>query len=74
MSSHETDLCYFCKKGNFIDRTEDIAFHQWTEKGYVSCRVTVPVGVCDACGAKNWNEQTEALIEAAVRKAYDDLP
>ena len=75
MSKNEnSELCYFCKKGRFADQTDELAFQQWTDKGYVSCRVTVPVGVCDACGAKNWNEQTEAMIEEAVRQAYDKLP
>ena len=65
------DICFFCKKGKFVVRTEEIAFHQWTDKGYVFCRVPLSIGVCDRCGSRNWNEETEALIEEAVRKEYD---
>ncbi len=67
-------ICYFCKKGRFLKQTEGIAFHQWTNKGYVYCRVEVPMRVCDRCGSRDWDEETEALIEEAVRREYDKLP
>jgi len=56
------------------ERVDEIAFHQWTDKGYVFCRLTVPLGVCDTCGSRNWNEDVEAAIEEAVRREYDKLP
>jgi hypothetical protein len=65
------DTCFFCKKGKFVIRTEEIAFHQWTDKGYVFCRIPLSIGVCDRCGSRNWNDETEALIDEAVRKEYD---
>jgi hypothetical protein len=68
------EICYFCKKGKLVRRTEDIAFHQWTDKGYVFCRVKGTLGVCDRCGSRDWNDDTEARIEAAVRREYDKLP
>ena len=53
---------------------QEIAFHQWTNKGYVFCRLSVPMGVCDSCDAKVWDEETEAVIEEAVKREYDKLP
>jgi len=67
-------VCHFCKKGKFIKRTEEIAFHQATDKGDVHCRITVSLDVCDQCGSRNWDTRTEALIEEAVRREYDKLP
>jgi hypothetical protein len=75
MSNNENgEVCYFCKKGKFVRRTEKIAFHQWTDKGYIFCRVSTAVGVCDRCGSRHWTDDMEALIEAAVRREYDKLP
>jgi hypothetical protein len=68
------ERCPFCKKGQLRERVDEIAFHQWTDKGYVFCRLTVPLGVCDTCGSRNWNEDVEAAIEEAVRREYDKLP
>lgn len=74
MSNGNGDICYFCKKGEFVKRTEQMTFHQWTDKGYVYCRVSVPLRVCDRCGSRDWTEETEALIDEAVRREYDKLP
>jgi hypothetical protein len=68
------ETCPFCKKGSFRERAEEIAFHQWTDKGYIFCRVTVTLGVCDNCGWRNWNDDIEALINETVRREYDKLP
>jgi hypothetical protein len=65
--------CYFCKKGRFIEKDQDIAFKQWTDKGYVYCNVKLRVGVCDCCDAKDWNAQSEAIIREAVRRERDKL-
>jgi hypothetical protein len=73
-NSDDEESCYFCKKGKFIRRTEEIAFHQWTDKGYIFCRVSVSLGVCDQCGSRDWNDDTEAQVDEAVRQQYDKLP
>jgi hypothetical protein len=52
----------------------EIAFHQWTAKGNVSCRVTIPVAICAECGAGSWDEAAEATIEEAVKREVDKLP
>jgi hypothetical protein len=66
--------CFFCKAGRFVKSVRQIAFHQWTDKGYIFCRAEVPVGVCDRCGSWDWNEEAEAIIEKGVRQEYDRLP
>jgi hypothetical protein len=70
----DAEQCHFCKRGYFRERPEEIAFHQWTNKGYVLCRVTVTLAVCDHCGSRNWSEDIEALLDEAVRQGYDKLP
>jgi hypothetical protein len=69
----EPELCPRCKRGRVRARLEEIAFQQSTDKGYVQCRTTIAMGVCDACGAKSWDAAAEAAIEEAVRQAYDRL-
>jgi hypothetical protein len=65
--------CDFCKVGSIIKSDQRIVFRQRTDKGYVICRATVPMGVCDNCGSKNWDDDAEAIIEEAVRREYDKL-
>jgi hypothetical protein len=68
------ERCDFCKIGHVVRRNQPISFHQWTDKGYVFCNATIPVGICDRCRAEHWDEVAEAMIEDAVRKEYDKLP
>jgi hypothetical protein len=68
------DVCELCHRGRKIKRDEELLFHQQTDRGDVSCRVTIPISTCDHCGAKSWDEAAEAMLEAAVRKACDRLP
>jgi hypothetical protein len=72
--NNNEDACYFCKTGKFIRRREELAFHQWTDKGYVYCRVSGVVGVCDRCGSRDWSEDMETLIKKTVQSEYDKLP
>jgi hypothetical protein len=65
--------CDFCKSGHVTRHHRGIAFRQWTDRGYVSCRVTIPLGVCDHCGSKHWTEDAEAITEDAVRREYAKL-
>ena len=68
------DGCALCHRGKIIRNLEEIAFHQWTDKGKVSCRVTIPIGICDNCGARIWDKETELTVEQAVKREYDKLP
>ena len=70
----DPERCDFCKIGHVVRRNQRISFHQWTDKGYVFCNATIPVGICDRCRAEHWDEGAEAMIEEAVRKEYDKLP
>lgn len=74
MLDHSAWHCDFCKHGHVGWHHQQIAFRQWTNKGYVSCRVTIPLGVCDCCRSPHWNEAAEAIVEDAVQRAYEKLP
>ena len=65
--------CDFCKKGRLIWRTEEMAFRQWSDKGYVRCHVTIGVGVCDHCGSKTLETDSDEIFDAAFRREYDKL-
>ena len=73
MSDNDTLGCDFCKGGPVTKRTQQIAFHQWTDKGYIYCDATIPIGVCDHCGSEHWDEDAEAIIENVVRREYGKL-
>jgi hypothetical protein len=66
----ETTICEFCRKGYVIQRLEDIAFRQWSDIGWISCRVAVSIDVCDFCNARTLPEGDKILDEAFQRE-YD---
>ena len=68
----DVTICDFCRRGQVIKSSQEIGFYQWTDRGYLYCRATVPVGVCDQCGMKSWDDRSEAIIEDAVRRAIED--
>jgi hypothetical protein len=70
----DADLCEVCKRGKVKTCEEKLSFQQKTRKGYVFCEVIVPTRTCESCGTKSWDEAAEAMIDEAVRKAYDQLP
>jgi hypothetical protein len=67
------EACDFCGDGKVTRRDEEMAFHQWTDRGYVFCKVVVPMSVCVSCGAKTWDENAETIIEDAVRREFEKL-
>jgi hypothetical protein len=71
---HQGDTCPFCKRGALVRQCQEIAFRQWTSRGYVFCRITVPMDVCASCGSKIFTDRTESLIEDAVRRESERLP
>ena len=71
--SNEGNLCVFCRRGCVVKHEETIAFHQSTDKGYVFCRVSIPIATCEACGSRTWDEAAEAAIEEAVQREYKKL-
>jgi hypothetical protein len=70
----DAQQCAFCKKGRIVTRKQELAFRQWTDRGYAHCRVEVPIGICDRCGSEHWNQEADAIVEEAVRREYDKLP
>jgi hypothetical protein len=66
----ETTICEFCRKGHVIQRLEDIAFRQWSDKGWISCQVAVSIGVCNVCNARTLLGGDKILDEAFQRE-YD---
>jgi hypothetical protein len=66
----ETTICELCRKGHVSERMEDIAFHQWSDLGRISCRVSVPIGVCDACGARSASG-IDRIFEESFQREYD---
>jgi hypothetical protein len=53
MAAGESNICEICKRGHVTKRTEEMAFRQWSDKGYIQCRVTILVGTCDDCRVKS---------------------
>jgi hypothetical protein len=72
-ASDEDQRCIFCKIGRIAKKDRDIAFKQSTDKGYISCDVTILMSICDYCGLKTWDENAEAIVTEAVRHKYEEL-
>jgi hypothetical protein len=70
----EPVMCAICKKGRVTKRLEEMAFRQWSDKGYVHCRVTVLMGTCDKCRAKSLDPGAERILDEAFQREYDKLP
>ena len=67
-------MCDLCGRGDVIRQTQEIAFRQETDKGYVFCRATIQIGICTHCGHKSLDDAAEAILDEAVRQEYDKLP
>ena len=73
-STNDADVCDVRNRGIVVRKMQEIAFHQWTSKGNVFCRVTVPTVICAECGASQSNEAAEMIIEEAVKREIAKLP
>jgi hypothetical protein len=67
-------ICPFCKNGRVTKRMEGVAFRQWSNKGYVHCRVMILMGTCDNCHTKSLDEEAEKIFDEAFQREYDKLP
>jgi hypothetical protein len=65
--------CDFCRIGRVSWRKEVMTFRQWSDKGYVHCRVRLPVGTCAHCQAKSLDADSDQMFDAAFQRAYDRL-
>jgi hypothetical protein len=69
----EPTVCDFCKKGHISQRTREVAFRQWSDKGYVHCRVTLMMGVCDHCQASMPASGADKIFDEAFQREYNRL-
>jgi hypothetical protein len=72
-ADEEGGICSFCGAERVFTRNERLEFRQRTDRGYVFCKVMIPIATCDCCGSKTWSGSAEAAIEQAVRQEYDKL-
>jgi hypothetical protein len=70
----EVTLCDFCHQNRVTWTIEVMAFRQWSDKGYVQCRVELPVGTCQSCDAKSLEPSSDRILDAAFEEAYRKLP
>ena len=61
----ELAICEICKQGRVTKRVEEMAFRQWSDKGYIHCRVTVLVGTCDKCRVKSLDPGSDKILDEA---------
>ena len=66
-------VCDFCKKGYMSQQVREVAFRQWSDKGYVHCRANVMMGVCDHCQASTPAPGADKILDDAFRREYDRL-
>jgi hypothetical protein len=71
---NDPNICDICRKGHLTLKMEEIAFRQWSDKGYIRCRVTMSVGTCDKCGAKSLPLDSDEIFDAAFQREYGKLP
>jgi hypothetical protein len=70
----EVTVCDFCHQKRVTWKTEQMTFRQSSAKGYVNCRVELPVGTCHSCGTKSLKPGSDKILDAAFQKEYRKLP
>jgi hypothetical protein len=70
----EVIVCDFCRQKQVTWKIEAMAFRQWSDKGYVHCRVQLSVGTCQSCGSKSLEPESDQILDAAFQEAYRKLP
>jgi hypothetical protein len=66
-------LCEFCRRGKIQWRLEQIAFRQWSDKGYVHCQIELPMGICDKCGGRTLPPHAEKIFDGEFEGRYRKL-
>jgi hypothetical protein len=69
----EPTVCDFCKIGHISQRMREVAFRQWSDKGYIHCRATLMVGVCNHCQASVPAPGADRILDDAFRREYDRI-
>jgi hypothetical protein len=67
-SDGEPSTCDFCKQAAVFSTLRELVFRQITCKGYIFCKVTIPVATCHKCHFESWDSKAEAIVEAAVKR------
>jgi hypothetical protein len=70
---YDATTFYFCDEQDVIWCLQDLAFRQWHEKGYVHCRVQLPVGVCRNCESKSLKQDSNAVLDDAFESECGKL-
>jgi hypothetical protein len=65
--------CASCGHDTGVRREQEVAVHQWTDRGYVSCKVMVPTIVCEQCGMRTWEDTAQTIIDDAMRRELENL-
>jgi hypothetical protein len=73
MPVNEVAVCDFCHQKRVTWKIEEMTFRQWSDKGYVHCRVELPVGSCQNCKAKSLQPGSDRILDAAFEEAYRKL-
>jgi hypothetical protein len=66
-------VCDLCHKGQVVMKMEEIAFWQFSRKGYVPCRVAMMAGTCEVCGTKSLPLGSDRILEKAFQREYAKL-
>jgi hypothetical protein len=72
MTPAEPTICLICRKGHVIIRKEEIAFRQWSDKGYINCRVTIPIATCNHCETRySPDPEIDKILDEAFQREYE---
>jgi hypothetical protein len=72
--NEKVTVCDFCHKKRVTWKIEAMAFRQWSDKGYVHCRVELQAGTCQSCAAKSLEPDSSQILDAAFLEEYRKLP
>jgi hypothetical protein len=73
MAAEDKPICEICQKGHVTKRVEEMAFRQWSEKGYIHCRVAILMGTCDHCRVKSLDPGADKILDEAFQREYGKL-
>ena len=72
MTSADPTICLFCATGSVVERDEEIAFRQWSDKGYIHCRVTIPIATCNHCDTRySPDPEIDKILDEAFQREYE---
>ena len=72
MTPAESTICLICGKCHVIIRKEEIAFRQWSDKGYINCRVTIPIATCNQCETRySPDPEIDKILDESFQREYE---